>query len=320
MMAMSDTNPMSQPVQRRQRMMQRDADRLFSLGWLRRQAWKELQALADKAMAADEGEFSSTVQDSPEADFALQYILSFRSSLEAIKKIWKNPIGRNPEDELKEKRNDLIEKFASLGIINGFEGIKEDNDNWRRFARRIKGEDTQRFFGLLDEISIITDILNGQGSRYEQKEDYTNHGNTNEEIGIPGEPSAKEEEKLNYFAPTKNLQELLKMGWLKELRTKEEYDEQWTDNFIAGLMGSEWKDNIARDWAIKGKREKKTQIKGHIIGLLVDAGVIKGSYQSVAAQAGVTDNDRTFARYMGEGKKQPFSGWVEEYVTGEKEE
>lgn len=133
-------------------------------------------------------------------------------------------------------------------------------------------------------------------------------------------PSAKEEEKLNYFAPTKNLQELLKMGWFKELRAKEEYDEQWTDDFIAALMGSEWKDDIARDWAIKGKREKKNQIKGYVIGLLVDAGVIKGSYQSVATLAGVIDNDRTFAKYMGEGKKQPYSEWVKEYVTGENEE
>ena len=119
---------------------------------------------------------------------------------------------------------------------------------------------------------------------------------------------------LNCFAPSKNLKELLKEAWFKDVRTCEKYDEQWTDGFISALMSTEWKDDIARDWAIKGKRNKRTQIKGYIVGLLADAGVIKGSYDSIAIKVGATEEPRSFSRYMGQGKQQSYAQWVIEYV------
>ena len=123
-------------------------------------------------------------------------------------------------------------------------------------------------------------------------------------------------EQLNYFAPTKNLQELLRQPWFKALRTDERYDQQWTDGFVSALMASEFKVGIAQDWAIQGKRRKVTQIKGYIVGLLADAGVLKGSYDSIAARIGLTDDPRSFSRYMSQGKKQPFADWVSDYVSG----
>lgn len=121
---------------------------------------------------------------------------------------------------------------------------------------------------------------------------------------------------LNYFAPTKNLQELLRQPWFKALRTDARFDQQWTDDFVSALMASEFKDSIAQDWAIQGKRRKVTQIKGYIVGLLSDAGVLKGSYDSIAARIGLTDDPRSFSRYMSQGKKQPFAAWVSDYVSG----
>ena len=121
---------------------------------------------------------------------------------------------------------------------------------------------------------------------------------------------------LNYFAPTKNLQELLRQPWFKALRTDARFDQQWTDDFVSALMASEFKDGIAQDWAIQGKRRKVTQIKGYIVGLLSDAGVLKGSYDSIAARIGLTDDPRSFSRYMSQGKKQPFAEWVSDYVSG----
>lgn len=126
---------------------------------------------------------------------------------------------------------------------------------------------------------------------------------------------AQNVEQLNYFAPTKNLQELLRQPWFKALRTHERYNQQWTDDFVSALMASEYKDGIAQDWAIQGKRRKVTQIKGYIVGLLSDAGVLKGSYDSIAARIGITDDSRSFSRYMGLGKKQPFAEWVSDYVS-----
>ncbi len=122
-------------------------------------------------------------------------------------------------------------------------------------------------------------------------------------------------EELNYFAPTKNLQELLRQPWFKALRTDERYNQQWTDSFVSALMASEWQDGIAMDWAIQGKRRKVNQIKGYIVGLLVDAHVLKGSYDSIAARIGLTDDPRSFSRYMSQGKKQPFAQWVKDYVS-----
>lgn len=124
-------------------------------------------------------------------------------------------------------------------------------------------------------------------------------------------------EELNYFAPTKNLQELLRQPWFKALRTNERYNQQWTDGFVSALMASEYKDGIAQDWAIQGKRRKVTQIKGYIVGLLSDAGVLKGSYDSIAAKIGLTTDPRSFSRYMSQGKKQPFAEWVSDYVSEE---
>ena len=121
---------------------------------------------------------------------------------------------------------------------------------------------------------------------------------------------------LNYFAPTKNLQELLRQPWFKALRSDARYNQQWTDDFVSALMASEFKDGIAQDWAIQGKRRKVTQIKGYIVGLLSDAGVLKGSYDSIAARIGLTDDPRSFSRYMSQGKKQPFAEWVSDYVSG----
>ena len=133
------------------------------------------------------------------------------------------------------------------------------------------------------------------------------------------EEEVKPEECINYFAPTKNLQELLKQDWFKELRTKDEYNETWTDAFIGALMESEWKHRIATDWAVQGGRKKITQIKGYIVGLLKDAGVLKGSYDSISNNLGITEDPRTFSRYMCNGKKQPYSEWIKDYVEGKKE-
>ena len=123
--------------------------------------------------------------------------------------------------------------------------------------------------------------------------------------------------ELNYFAPTKILQEMLKEEWFEEVRSKGDYDKQWTDAFVDALMSSTWKDAIATDWSVNGKRNKRTQIKGYIVGLLTDAGVLKGSYDAIARRIDPTDETRRFSRYMSQGKRQKYAEWVMEYVKVE---
>ena len=126
------------------------------------------------------------------------------------------------------------------------------------------------------------------------------------------EPEVK---PLNFFAPSKHLKELLKEEWFKKLRAKDEYDDEWTDAFVNGLMASQWRECIAAEWAVQGERRKVVQIKGYVVGLLKDAGVLKGSYDSISAEMGITDSPRTFSKYMGDGKKQPYAEWVKNYVN-----
>ena len=119
---------------------------------------------------------------------------------------------------------------------------------------------------------------------FEEEAEEAEFAEAEEECLSEQQPAASE--PLNYFAPQKNLQVLLSKPWFKELRTKEVYDQAWTDAFV----------------------------KGYILGLLADACVLRGSYNQIATKAGVTDDPRSFSRYMAEGKKQPYARWVKEYV------
>lgn len=120
---------------------------------------------------------------------------------------------------------------------------------------------------------------------------------------------------LNLAAPKIHLQRLLQQSWFAEKRTDDKYDAQWTDGFIEALMASEYGEGIARDWAVKGARDKKNLLKGYVVGLLKDVGVLKGSYDAIAERVGITSAARTFSRYMGKGKNQPYADWVKEYVA-----
>ena len=123
------------------------------------------------------------------------------------------------------------------------------------------------------------------------------------------------QEQLNIFSVKKNLHELLKGAWFSEVRTDKKYDSKWTDGFVDALMKSEHGQEIARQWAVKG-REKKNQLKGYIVGLLKDNGVLKGSYVAIGNKTGLNNKERTFSTNMSRGKKQPYANWVKEYVSG----
>ncbi|MBR1558222.1 MAG: hypothetical protein IJ647_10815 [Prevotella sp.] len=123
-----------------------------------------------------------------------------------------------------------------------------------------------------------------------------------------------EPQELNFFAPKKNLQELLKQAWFADVRTDVKYDARWTDSFVEALMASEYGEGIARQWAVKGVRNKRNQLKAYVVGLLKDTGVLKGSYDAIATMIDPNDKKRTLATNMSRGKKQPYADWVKGYV------
>ncbi len=128
-------------------------------------------------------------------------------------------------------------------------------------------------------------------------------------------PSTDRDSQLNFYAPTFHLKNLLSQPWFATVSSNDRFNQQWTDTFIESLMNSEWSQTIAIDWASTGKRSKVLQIKAHIVGLLADNQVLKGSLNSIAEAVNITDNPRTFARYMSEGRKQPYADWVRDYIS-----
>ena len=117
--------------------------------------------------------------------------------------------------------------------------------------------------------------------------------------------------QLNYFAPAKNLKALLAEEWFEIHRTDKRFDGQWTEGLVNALMRSEHKDYIATEW---GKDKRQDFIRGCLLGLLKEGGVIKGSMDSIARSANVCDNYRTFSKYMGQCRQEPYADWVLEYV------
>ena len=126
-------------------------------------------------------------------------------------------------------------------------------------------------------------------------------------------PQAAEEEEKNCFAPGKNLQRLLKEDWFKEWRANDKYTAKWIDGLVEALMESEWKDLIADEWSVK----KRLMLKCKIIGLLKDAGVLRGNYNQLSKVLPDKEDKKaaSLAEYMGKGKKEPYADWIIAYVN-----
>ena len=52
-----------------------------------------------------------------------------------------------------------------------------------------------------------------------------------------------------------------------------------------------------------------------IVGVLKDAGVLKGSYNQIAKLLDLdSENPATLAKYLGMGKKQGYADWILDYA------
>lgn len=212
-------------------------------------------------------------------------------------------------DDTKFENFDLLDKDERITKLDELEGNGLIKVAWNEGHRTNDG------------IRILPkghSYLNSLENNVAEKEKGQNDDEQLDDLSVDADTSAEEQEKpleeLNTFLPTRLLQDFLKGAWFAEMRTAEKYDAAWTDGFIEALMASEYGEDIARDWAVKGAREKKNQLKGYVVGLLKDVGVLKGSYDTIAEKVGITDKTRTFSRYMGEGKKQRYADWVKDYV------
>lgn len=181
-------------------------------------------------------------------------------------------------------------------------------DDLHQFITLLKNDNLDLFYEIIVRRNLI------QCEMFpELKKEHEEWLNEDNEQLCEGEET---NEELNYEGPKINLQRLLKQGWFNDVCVDSKYDATWTDSFISALMSSEWKDGIAKDWAISSAKNKRYKIRGYVVGLLKDNGVIKGSYDSIAKKIGIMNQSRNFSNYMSQGKKQPYADWVREYITG----
>ena len=191
---------------------------------------------------------------------------------------------------------------------------------------------------LLENTQLVNDALGGLSEvlmqissqlarRHKDEENAKSHRNAflkymhkislaqEEYKKLQAAPQEIPENALNYFAPSKNLKVLLTEEWFGMLTADEKrFTAKWIHGFVDALMTSEWREQIATDWAVADKR---LGLKCMVVGVLKDAGVIRGSYNSIAKLLDMdSENPATLAKYMGMGKKQPFAEWITHYVKG----
>lgn len=154
----------------------------------------------------------------------------------------------------------------------------------------------------------------------EQTEDISSE--TSDKTYSPESAPDPDHTEINIFAPTLHLKKLFEGEWFLSLCTNKALNNKdWTDKFVTALMNSEYATYIAKQWA---KPQKIQTIKGNIVGLLSDSGLLKGSKLSIARTIlNISQYERneekkksvsTFANYMGKGKKEPYADWVKKYI------
>ena len=121
-------------------------------------------------------------------------------------------------------------------------------------------------------------------------------------------------ENTTLFAPYNTITRMLQQDWFDAVSVdKEKYTIMWRDELVSNLMKSELGHVIAEEWQITSKRP---QLKAAVVYGLKKAGVIQGSDLGIASAIVGDDNtdSKTFAVYMGRGKKGDIADWIVNYV------
>jgi len=89
----------------------------------------------------------------------------------------------------------------------------------------------------------------------------------------------------------------------------EGYDAAWVNDFVDALLKSKHGHALCADWAVDIKRP---QVVAAMFGLLAEADALQGSNALIARTYKGTD-DRTFAKYVGNGRNSDYAEWAREY-------
>ena len=88
------------------------------------------------------------------------------------------------------------------------------------------------------------------------------------------------------------------------------YDAAWVNTFVDELLGSEHAAPLCADWQVDKKRP---QVVAAMLGLLVEANAIQCGNAEIARVYNGGKDDRTFAKYVGNGRKSDYADWAMDY-------
>ena len=202
--------------------------------------------------------------------------------------------------------------FSAIQIIE-----QQANAYFDNFANSL--DDLQRLDDETGDVQAL-ECRNRLLARYQSKPFMgdpasVNNGKSEGRVFVYGDPESKP--GLNYFAPKRILQDLLAMEWFDKASTdKKRFTVEWRNRLIEELMKSEYRDEIAEAWSNKDLR---LQVRGHVMGALSAAGVLKKSALAIAriyygTGADNTKEVKTLAKYMGDSRKEYYTDWIREYV------
>lgn len=126
-----------------------------------------------------------------------------------------------------------------------------------------------------------------------------------------------EREDTREFGFVKSMTVLMQSDVFKSFFTNDRYNNEWIEMFVSSLVKSEHRDMILDTWQ---NSDKRSTLKGIIVGCLRNAGVIEGSKLGIATELikGLLKDNKKFAIYMGYSKKtenKAINNWICDYVN-----
>ena len=165
-------------VRERINRLKQDADRLFSLGMIRKRCQQALVQFYTNLKPEPYADLRAQLSNNREFRFAQSLTLTYRSTNDRLIQWAKGCMNEYLLQEALEERERWIEDFARMKIARRWYQMKDDDEAWRVFSQNIPYDDVERegeikeFFETLDILSILTDVINGHAEEYGLDVDY----------------------------------------------------------------------------------------------------------------------------------------------------
>ena len=158
--------------------LKQDADRLFSLGAVRKRCQQALVQFYSNLEPEPYVDLRTQLSNNREYRFAQSLTLTYRCTNDRLVQWAKGCMSEYLLQEAIEERERWIENFARIKIASRWYQMKDDDEAWRVFSQNIPYGDADReqeiedFFETLDILCILTDVINGHAAEYGLAVDY----------------------------------------------------------------------------------------------------------------------------------------------------